>query len=107
MPLTGQPTASIPLYPIFPYVAASATYDSTIGFIRVHRSNGGVAMTDTLPTIGALQPNGWEFKVKNIDASASNTFTPATGTIDGLPNYVLTAGSSATFYSDGTNYWTD
>lgn len=70
----------------------------------VNRSNAGTAMADTLPNANTL-PIGWRIILKNVDASATDTITPATSTINGASTLAVTHGQTTTIWSDGTNYW--
>lgn len=67
------------------------------------RSNSGSAMTDTLPS-AVTAANGWHVVIVNADATGADTITPSVGTIGGGASFALTAGQTATIYSDGTNY---
>lgn len=79
---------------------------------QLNRSNATVAMTDSLPNpaaqfgdIAAL-PNGWTVYVRNVDASASITLTPALpATINGNTTLTIAAGDTTRITTDGTNYW--
>lgn len=86
---------------------ASYTFLTTDKTRTKVRSNGGSAMTDTLPQAGTTFPLGWEVMVINNDVSAPLTITPTTSTIDGLTSIVILAGRSAVIHSDGTNYYTE
>jgi hypothetical protein len=68
------------------------------------RSNATVAMADTLPNANTL-PNGWHITVFNTDASATDTITPATSTINGGATLAITFGKSTTIYGNGVNYF--
>lgn len=70
----------------------------------INRSNAGVAMADTLPNANTL-PAGFTFLIRNTDASATCTITPATSTINGGANLAITFGKTTTIWSDGANYW--
>jgi hypothetical protein len=68
------------------------------------RSNATTAMADTLPNANTL-PNGWYIHVFNNDASATDTITPATSTINGAATLAITFGKSTTIYGNGVNYF--
>lgn len=70
----------------------------------VNRSNSTTAMADTLPNANTL-PIGWNIWVKNVDASATDTITPATSTINGGATLAITFGKATFIWADGTNYW--
>lgn len=86
---------------------ASYTFLTTDKTRTKVRSNGGSAMTDTLPQAGTTFPLGWEVMVINNDVSAPLTITPTTSTIDGQTSIVILAGRSAVIHSDGTNYYSE
>ncbi|HEX4044166.1 MAG TPA: hypothetical protein VHZ76_00690 [Gammaproteobacteria bacterium] len=71
---------------------------------RFLRSDATVAMTDTLPNANTL-PLNWSIFIRNNDASATDTITPVTSTINGSSTFALAAGKSTTIYTDGANYF--
>ena len=88
-------------------VTTAASPYAVLGTDNVVFANPGGAQTVNLPAAaGALA--GRLITVKRINNSA-NVVTVGTlgGTIDGAATYVLAAGSyaSATFTTDGTNWW--
>jgi hypothetical protein len=93
-------TAIAPVTAVTGSPIALGTYAS--GSI-IERSNSTTAMSDTLPNANTL-PNGWWIEVFNIDASASDTITPATSTINGASTLVIASGKSSIIRGDGTNY---
>lgn len=118
--LSQQPS----LIPITSLVQASVNYGNIINETftaanqsigqRFSRSNGGSAMTDTLPNplvnqggIGPL-PNGWWIVIDNNDASAAITVSPPTGiTINGSSSLSIPAGSVANIITDGSVYYAE
>jgi len=77
------------------------------------RSNATVAMTDSLPNPQSKEgdlpvlPNGWNMRIKNVDASASITLTPTLpATINGTTSITIAANATANIVTDGTNYFT-
>jgi hypothetical protein len=68
------------------------------------RSNSGTAMTDTLAAPGTVGAN-WYIWIANGDSSATDTVTPASGTISGQASLAISAGQNALIASDGTNFY--
>lgn len=68
------------------------------------RSNAGVAMEDTLPTL-TLGDAGWTLDVQNVDSTASITFTAPSGNFpNATDTYVLPAESAQRFEWTGTDW---
>ncbi len=84
--------------------AGSVTYAANLYETKAVRENGGTAMTDTLPAITTV-PFGWSILISNVDTVASDTVTPAAGTINGGASLVIPHNKSATIWSDGSQYW--
>lgn len=82
--------------------ASYAVVTANIAGILV-RSNSGSSMTDTLPSAVTAGKN-WQVMIINADASATDTVTPAAGTIGGGASLAILAGQAAFIYSDGSNY---
>lgn len=93
----------------------SVAYTPSVAFTVQVRSNATNAMSDTLPnpllpssdgSENVVIQNGWNFYIKNVDASASITLTPTVpATINGTTSLTITAGSIKKIWSDGINYW--
>lgn len=71
---------------------------------RFLRSDATSAMTDTLPNANTL-PLNWSIFIRNNDASATDTITPVTSTINGSATLAVTFGKSTTIFTDGVNYF--
>lgn len=66
-------------------------------------NNGGAAVNITLPTVSSN--SGYKIQIKRL-GTANVTVTPASGTIDGAANQVLSSQYSAfTCTTDGTNWF--
>jgi len=68
------------------------------------RSNAGTAMTDTLAAPGTVGAN-WYIYFANGDSTATDTVTPASGTISGAASLAIAPGQNALIASDGTNFF--
>ena len=94
--------------PISSSTGASRVYTTADHGKYVRRSNGGAAMTDTLPT---TPPNGYYVKVQNLGTTTAETITFSLGagaTIGelGATSYVLKYGCRQTFVYDAAgNRW--
>ena len=90
---------------------SSTTFSSSQCGSTVPRSNSNSLMTDSLPGTGTgVLPNGCAIKVTNTDAQALESISVQSGaSFNGAVSYngflVLGPGQSATFTSDGLNYW--
>lgn len=89
----------------------NTTYTSAQASTVVNRSNSAAAMSDTLPgTSPGVLPAGTVVTVSNVDTSAILSIRPGSGamlktstTATGFS--YLCPGQTASFYSDGSNYW--
>jgi hypothetical protein len=90
-PGTGKIEALLPPSTVTQSNYAFGTADL---FKKTRRSNGGTAMTDTLPAAGATGlANGTQINIANVDASATDTVTAGSGTtIDGSSTLVIQPG---------------
>ena len=81
--------------------------DTMVASDQMILCNNTVAIAVTLPSASTVSKSFYTLKDINGKASAYNvTVTPAAGNIDGAANYVIKVDyESATFYSDGSNYW--
>lgn len=90
---------------------ASTTFTSAQTNSIVNRSNAGAAMADTLPgTSPGVLPANTSITVSNTDTAGIQSIKVGAGatfkTATASTGYVyLCPGQSATFYSDGSNYW--
>ncbi len=75
----------------------------------VRRSNGGAAMTDTLPgTSSGILAAGWFACISNSDALANLTIAAGAGaTLDDGASLVIGPGQNVTVNCDGAAYWSE
>ncbi|MGJ5032365.1 hypothetical protein ACQR1I_36390 [Bradyrhizobium sp. HKCCYLS2038] len=89
----------------------STTYTSNQNTVLVKRSNTGTAMADTLPgTSPGVLTAGTTITVTNADTAALLSIKPGSGAtfkskVASTGFLYLGPGQTATFYSDGTDYW--
>lgn len=101
---TIAPSAIPSLQPMTVSTGSPIALSSFASGSIIKRSNATTAMSDTLAHATAL-PNGWWIEVFNIDASATDTITPTTSTINGTTDIAVTAGQSTIIRTDGANYF--
>ncbi len=92
------------LSPVITSTGSPKTLQSFASGSVILRSNATTAMADSLPNANTL-PNGWNITIFNVDASATDTITPATSTINGTTTLAITFGLSTTIYGNGVNYF--
>lgn len=92
------------LSPVITSTGSPKTLQSFASGSVILRSNATTAMADSLPNANTL-PNGWNITIFNVDASATDTITPATSTINGTTTLAITFGRSTTIYGNGVNYF--
>lgn len=99
-------TAFPPLTVVSGVTGASKTFGTAAancGTVQI-RSNSGTAMTDTLAAPATVGAN-WYIYVQNADATATDTITPASGTINGAASLSLPHGETSLIATDGSNYF--
>jgi hypothetical protein len=85
-------------------VASTGSYSfSTSDFYQqTNRSNGGTAMTDTLPGPGTGLVTGAVVQIRNADSTATDTITPNTYTIEGNISDTIAPGQTVEYVLDTT-----
>lgn len=89
-----------------PEVVTATTYALTVAdACRLKVFTAGSAVTLTAPNPAVTFPSGYSVTIK-AQGVGSVTFTPTTGTLDGLSTAIIwTTGTGGEIRTDGTNWY--